>query len=129
MEEIARLAGVSKAAVSLALSGKSGVGTGTRERILQIAGERGYLPKNRSKPPDGPAKSLTFLVVTNSGIVLEEYDRQPFFRELIHFIQDRLAAPKASRCYFPPFISTLSSRISVSWRRRTEAGSFCLERT
>ncbi|UUZ97366.1 LacI family DNA-binding transcriptional regulator [Paenibacillus sp. P25] len=113
MEEIARLAGVSKAAVSLALSGKSGVGTGTRERILQIAGERGYLPKNRSKPPDGPAKSLTFLVVTNSGIVLEEYDRQPFFRELIHFIQDRRRAKGFSLLFSTIHIDTFEQDIGL----------------
>ncbi|WP_028552980.1 LacI family DNA-binding transcriptional regulator [Paenibacillus sp. UNC451MF] len=89
MEDIAKLAGVSKAAVSLALSGKPGIGQETRERILQIAKESGYLPKTKSPVSDNGIKSLSFLVFTNSGIVLEEYYQQPFFRELIHYIEDR----------------------------------------
>lgn len=89
MEDIAKLAGVSKAAVSLALSGKPGISPETRERILQIAKESGYLPKTKTPATDNAAKSLTFLVFTNSGIVLEQYYQQPFFRELIHYIEDR----------------------------------------
>ncbi|MDR6881966.1 LacI family DNA-binding transcriptional regulator [Bacillus sp. 3255] len=89
MEDIARLAGVSKSAVSLALSGKSGISTETRERVLEIARESGYSPKPRAAAADTALKSLSFLVFTNSGIVLESYYQQPFFRELIHFIEDR----------------------------------------
>ncbi|WP_426452482.1 LacI family DNA-binding transcriptional regulator [Paenibacillus sp. S-38] len=89
MEDIARLAGVSKSAVSLALSGKPGIGQETRERILQIAKEHDYLPKLRSDQAGTPQKSITFLVFANSGIVLHEYYQQPFFRELIHFIEER----------------------------------------
>ena len=89
MEDIARLAGVSKAAVSLALSGKPGIGPETRDRILQIAKENGYQPKTRTTGRDQPAGSITFLVLANSGIVLEQYYQQPFFRELIHYIEER----------------------------------------
>ncbi|MFD0693394.1 LacI family DNA-binding transcriptional regulator [Paenibacillus sp. GCM10027628] len=89
MEDIAKLAGVSKAAVSLALSGKSGISPETRERILQIAKENDYLPKTKAPTSDSITKSLTFLVFTNSGIVHEQYYEQPFFRELIHYIEDR----------------------------------------
>jgi DNA-binding LacI/PurR family transcriptional regulator len=91
MEDIAKLAGVSKSAVSLAFSGKRGISQETRERVLRIAREAGYV--TRGKPvtlaAESRAMSLTFLVFTNSGIVLEEYYQQPFFRELIHYIEDR----------------------------------------
>ncbi|MFD2117918.1 LacI family DNA-binding transcriptional regulator [Paenibacillus yanchengensis] len=88
MEDIARLAGVSKSAVSLALNGKPGVSSETRDTILRIANENGYAIK--SKPiADDKFKSITFLVFTNSGIVLEQYDHQPFFRELIQYIEER----------------------------------------
>jgi LacI family transcriptional regulator len=40
--EVASLAGVSRAAASLALRGKPGVAEGTRQRILEIAEELGY---------------------------------------------------------------------------------------
>ena len=90
MEDIARLANVSKAAVSLAFSGKPGIGAETRERILQVARESGYKPKNRATTANSkPHNSLLFLVFTNSGIVLEEYYQQPFFKELIHFVGER----------------------------------------
>lgn len=89
MEDIARLAGVSKSAVSLALSGKPGIGQETRDRILQIAREHDYLPKTRNEQAETQQKSITFLVFANSGIVHDEYYQQPFFQELIHFIEER----------------------------------------
>ncbi|MCA0757361.1 LacI family DNA-binding transcriptional regulator [Paenibacillus sp. N4] len=89
MEDIARLAGVSKAAVSLALNGKPGIGAETRDRILQIAEENGYTHKARASVQEQTMKSLTFLAFANSGIVLEQYYQQPFFRELIHHIEER----------------------------------------
>lgn len=92
MEDIAKLAGVSKSAVSFALSGKPGISNETRERVLEIARENGYSPKPRLSANEGTTKSLTFLVFTNSGIVLEAYYQQPFFRELIHFIEERCRA-------------------------------------
>lgn len=67
MEDIARLAGVSKSAVSLALSGKPGIGQETRERILQIAKEHDYLPKLRSDQAGTPQKSITFLCLPIRG--------------------------------------------------------------
>jgi len=89
MEDIARLAGVSKSAVSLALNGKPGVSPETRQRILQIAREHNYQLKSRSSDADERAKALTFLAFVNSGIVLEQYYQQPFFRELIYHIEER----------------------------------------
>ncbi|WNS45259.1 LacI family DNA-binding transcriptional regulator [Paenibacillus sp. MMS20-IR301] len=93
MEDIARIANVSKAAVSLAFSGKPGIGEETRERILQIAHESGYKPRNRVTAAAAQVhKSLLFLVFTNSGIVTEDYYQQPFFKELIQFIGERCRA-------------------------------------
>ena len=89
MEDIARMAGVSKSAVSLALNGKPGISPETRQRILQIAKEHNYQLKARSSDSDARTKSLTFLVFVNSGIVLEQYYQQPFFRELIYYIEER----------------------------------------
>jgi DNA-binding LacI/PurR family transcriptional regulator len=90
MEDIAKMAGVSKSAVSIAFNDKPGISTETRQKILNIAREHGYVPKLRSSSND-PAmnKSLAFLVLTNSGIILEQYYQQPFFRELIYFVEER----------------------------------------
>ncbi|WP_274361298.1 substrate-binding domain-containing protein [Paenibacillus thermotolerans] len=46
IQEIAELAGVSKFAVSRALTGKSGVSAQTREMILRTAGQLGYFRNN-----------------------------------------------------------------------------------
>ncbi|TBL74535.1 LacI family DNA-binding transcriptional regulator [Paenibacillus thalictri] len=88
MEDIARLAGVSKSAVSIALSGKPGIGAETREKIMQIAKEAGYVPRPTAKPGQVQGHTLRFVACTNSGIVLEQYDKQPFFMELIHDIEE-----------------------------------------
>lgn len=47
MDEIAKRVGVSKYAISKALSGKSGVSEQTRDKILQIANELGYFNQPR----------------------------------------------------------------------------------
>lgn len=46
IQQIADMAGVSKFAVSRALSGKSGVSNQTREMILKVAGQLGYFKQN-----------------------------------------------------------------------------------
>lgn len=89
MEDIAKLANVSKSAVSFALSGKPGISAETRERILRIAKDSGYTPRNRSLAADKTKATLLFLAFTNTGLVLEQYYQQPFFRELIHFVEER----------------------------------------
>jgi len=91
MEDIAKLANVSKSAVSLALSGKSGISEETRLKILKIVKESGYLPRSMIKADQvyGLTKTLRFVACTNSGIVLEQYYKQPFFMELIHDIEEQ----------------------------------------
>lgn len=49
MDEIAQKAGVSKYAISKALSGQSGVSEQTRERIVHLAHEMGYFSQQRHK--------------------------------------------------------------------------------
>ena len=78
MEDIAKLANVSKAAVSLAFSGKPGIGPDTRERILQVAYEAGYSPKNREVATTKVNKSLLFLVCTNSELSLKNITSSHF---------------------------------------------------
>lgn len=113
MEDIAKMANVSKAAVSLALNGKPGIGSDTRERILRIAKEAGYLVK--AKPPVSPkqAKMLIFLVFTNSGIVLHDYFQQPFFRELIQHIEERARSKGYSMLFSSIDIDSFEKEIEL----------------
>lgn len=94
MEDIAKLASVSKSAVSIALSGKPGISEDTRTRILKIVKDSGYLPRSMIKADKfySLTKTLRFVACTNSGIVLEQYYKQPFFMELIHHIEEQCRA-------------------------------------
>ncbi|MFE7083182.1 LacI family DNA-binding transcriptional regulator [Priestia megaterium] len=88
IKDIAKLANVSIASVSLALNNKPGISYETREKILRIAQQEGYLSK-----PSIPAenKVVRFVACTSPGIVIEQYETLPFFTELIKYIGEYLS--------------------------------------
>lgn len=91
MKDIARMAEVSKSAVSIALSGKPGISDKTREKILRIVKETGYLPRSIVKAEQvyNSSSTLRFIAFTNSGIVSEQYAKQPFFMELLSSLEEK----------------------------------------
>lgn len=58
IKDIATRAGVSQAAVSMAIHGKKGISDSTRLHILRIAQELNYEPSNRCRPTAGAAALL-----------------------------------------------------------------------
>ncbi|POR27875.1 LacI family DNA-binding transcriptional regulator [Paenibacillus polymyxa] len=126
MEDIAKLANVSKSAVSLAFSGKPGIGPDTRERILQVAHEAGYSPKSKTITASRSDKSLLFLVCTNSGIVLEEYYQQPFFKELIQFIEERCRQKGYSLIFSTVDVEFFQRDIQMVAEEKRSAGTIVL---
>ncbi|WP_078435141.1 MULTISPECIES: LacI family DNA-binding transcriptional regulator [Bacillaceae] len=93
LDDIAKLANVSKSAVSLALNGKNGVSEETRDKIVKIAQEHGYIPRPILKAEQyfqTRNKLLRFVACTNSGIVTEHYESLPFFMELINNIDKQV---------------------------------------
>ncbi|MCK0473370.1 LacI family DNA-binding transcriptional regulator [Halalkalibacter sp. APA_J-10(15)] len=91
IDDIAKIASVSKSAVSLALNGKSGVSQETRERILRIAEENGYTLKPFSKGQNNnKSKIFRFVACTHTGIITEQYHSQSFFMELINNIDQSM---------------------------------------
>ncbi|WP_336765084.1 LacI family DNA-binding transcriptional regulator [Paenibacillus sp. USHLN196] len=92
IDDIARLAGVSKAAVSLAFNNKPGVSEQTREHILNIAQVHGYKPRTVKIGKEVPKTNaiIRFVACKNSDIVTEHYDSLPFFNELIHHITEEV---------------------------------------
>lgn len=69
MQQIADYLGVSKFAVSKALSGKAGVSEDTRERIYKAANELGYFSQRPGKPDQMPINPKA----ASSGIVVVLY--------------------------------------------------------
>lgn len=86
--DIARRAGVTKAAVSFALNGQPGVSAATRERILAIAQELGFQPSTAARAlSDGRAGAFG-LVIDRPALTL---GIEPFFMQLISGIQAELS--------------------------------------
>jgi DNA-binding LacI/PurR family transcriptional regulator len=78
--DVARRAGVSKAAVSFAVNGRPGVGPETRDRILRAAEELGWRPS-------GPARALTHSQSGAIGLVLtRDPNRLEFDDAFVRFL-------------------------------------------
>lgn len=89
--DIAKLANVSKSAVSIALNGKPGISEETRSKILRIVNESGYIPRSmvRADQIYPATKIIRFVACTNLGIVTNQFDSLPFFTELIRNIEEQ----------------------------------------
>ena len=86
--DIARRAGVTKAAVSFALNGQPGVSAATRERILAIAAEMGFEPNSAARAlSDGRAGAFGLIIDRPARTLGSEV----FFMQLISGIQAELA--------------------------------------
>ncbi|MBS4208110.1 LacI family DNA-binding transcriptional regulator [Bacillus sp. FJAT-50079] len=95
IKDIAQLANVSISSVSLALNNKPGISPKTRERILKIVQDQGYIHKSSSQDYIGPQpkkKIVNFVACTNPGIVIEQFETLPFFTELIRHIGSDLSS-------------------------------------
>jgi DNA-binding LacI/PurR family transcriptional regulator len=87
--DIARSAGVTKAAVSFALNGQPGVSSATRERILAIAREMGFQPNSAARAlSDGRAGAYGLVIDRPAGTLGMEL----FFMLLISGIQAELSS-------------------------------------
>lgn len=72
IREIAKIAQVSPATVSLVLNNKKGVADKTRKRVLALLVEHNYpLPKRKSQK-NGPVKNILFLKYMLDGMVVDE---------------------------------------------------------
>ncbi|MGN9067564.1 LacI family DNA-binding transcriptional regulator [Ligilactobacillus agilis] len=85
MEDIARLANVSRSAVSLALNGKPGVSQETREKIFKIMEEHHYSPlRKRNHGKSHKLINVNFVIIRKSeGVVTSNIRALPFFDNLL----------------------------------------------
>lgn len=83
LDDIAKIANVSKAAVSLALNGKPGISEEKRQEILAIVEEYGYKPLRRTRKKEEKKYVLRFVACTNADIIPDDYQKLPYFNELL----------------------------------------------
>ena len=85
MSDIAKMAGVSKAAVSFALNGKPGVSDETRKKIFKVIKDQGYEPLRKHKK-GGVRKiaSISLIIIQDrTGMMNRSYASLPFFDTLV----------------------------------------------
>jgi LacI family repressor for deo operon, udp, cdd, tsx, nupC, and nupG len=86
--DVARVAGVSKAAVSFALNNRPGVAADTRERILAVARELGWTPSLRGRALSVSRSLAVGLVIARTP---ETLGADPFFGSFISGIESVLS--------------------------------------
>ncbi|MHB8274195.1 MAG: LacI family DNA-binding transcriptional regulator, partial [Dermatophilaceae bacterium] len=86
--DVARVAGVSKGAVSFALNGKPGVAADTRERILAVARDLGWTPSLRGRALSVSRALAVGLVIARPP---ETLGADPFFSYFIAGIETVLS--------------------------------------
>jgi len=87
--DVARVAGVSKGAVSFALNGRPGVAADTRERILSVARDLGWSPSLRGRALSVSRALAVGLVIARPP---ETLGADPFFASFITGIETVLSA-------------------------------------
>ncbi len=98
IDEIAKLAQTSSATVSLALNNRPGVSAVTRERILQIAAESGYISKK--KEAAATKKTIRLVAVSKPDTSNIHNFCTSFFADIINCIQCRCGELGYSMLYF-----------------------------
>ena len=82
--QIAERTGVSAGAVSYALNGRPGVSEQTRERIMAVANELGWMPSNAARALRGGGTATVGLVITRDPAMLGV---EPFFMAFVAGIE------------------------------------------
>ncbi|WP_099224538.1 LacI family DNA-binding transcriptional regulator [Listeria costaricensis] len=91
LEDIARLANVSKSAVSLALNGKPGVSEETRLHILKIVEENNYVPLRNTNKRTKKKSAIRFIACKSPDLITDQYQNLPFFSELLSYLSAEIA--------------------------------------
>ena len=100
LEDLAKLANVSKSAASLALNNKPGISEKKRTQIINLAKEYNYVPmrkhKSKQTEPHRDRLKIRFVAPTNEDVISESYEQLPFFNELISYLSTEISAKNYS---------------------------------
>lgn len=87
ISDIAQQAGVSKATVSLVLNNKTGVGSATREKILELAQKLGYTARKTNDVKESVAiNTVRFLRIAKHGHIINQ-NHQAFIVDYIEGLE------------------------------------------
>jgi LacI family transcriptional regulator len=128
IDDIARLAGVSKSAVSLALNNKAGVSEATRQHILEISRQNGYIPRTFKSNKVAPKNNtlIRFIACKNVDIITEHYESQPFFNELIHHLMSYAGEQGHTLVISSVSVQNLNKEIETLESEQSSAGILLL---
>ncbi|WP_454051072.1 LacI family DNA-binding transcriptional regulator [Cellulomonas sp. Marseille-Q8402] len=86
--DVARIAGVSVSAVSLAFNGKPGISEATRQRVLDVARDLNWRPNRAARALKVVTSDVVGLVIARPARTLGV---EPFFAHILSGLQDRLS--------------------------------------
>jgi DNA-binding LacI/PurR family transcriptional regulator len=125
IRDVARKAGVSSAAVSLALNNRPGVSDATRSRIVAVAANLGWTPNTA-------AVSLSAAQVNTVGLVLARpapmLGREPFYMEFIAGVESVLV--KRNYSLLLRLVDSVAEELEVQrhwWQGRRVDGSLLVD--
>lgn len=92
MNDIAKMANVSKSTVSLVVNGKPGVSEETRKKILNLLRDNGY-QRQRSVEGNNFTKTFNigFFAVKSQTLVDENFQHLPFFDKLLNVLSQKIS--------------------------------------
>ena len=119
MDDIARLANVSKPTVSRVLNGSTLVSAKTRERVLAVARENGYAV-NRNAQKLRQARTNTVTVVLDFGSHRHGAIGDPFIFELLAGVSEALSVRDVDLLLSPSGLTTAAGFIDLYRSRGTD---------
>lgn len=90
VSEIAKLANVSKTAVSFALNGKPGISKATRAKILAIISEQGYSSSKLVKMAEQRTDAILLCMGSRTRITTFDPAIAPFFAEFVRVMEKKV---------------------------------------
>lgn len=100
IKEIAKMAGVSPSAVSIALNGRIGISDETRQRILRIVGQTNYVPNQNSRSLVMKKTQAVALLYNANTQPLGNFFQSQLIRYLLEYCSSKRYSMTFTSCEF-----------------------------
>ncbi|MFF5970554.1 LacI family DNA-binding transcriptional regulator [Streptomyces sp. NPDC012769] len=125
INDVAKRAGVSKGAVSMAFNDRPGVSRATRERIFEVARELGWTPHQTARSLSGRRAGIVGLAICRPARLL---GLEPFYMEFISGIESVLTERSCSLLL--RLVRDLDEEVALYeewWRSKTIGGAILVD--